>query len=105
MLNFFKKLLGISAKTARPTAKRKPRKSASRPEDFHSSFDPIPVAEVREGNDHKDWGLWEDSVSVIDSQMQPPSAREKQRQQDLQTKPVDEDKMARAFESVRPKKR
>lgn len=104
MLNFFKKLIGISEKPTRPVAKRKTRKSPTRSEDIHSSFDPIPVAEVREGNDHKDWGLWEDSVSVIDSQMQPLSAREKRIQQEMETKPVDEEEMARAFESVRRKK-
>lgn len=105
MLNFFKRLIGKPVKPTRPAPKRKTRKSSTSYDDIHSTFDPIPTAEVSEGNDHKAWGLWEDSVSVIDSQMQPLSAREKRLQQEMEAKPVDEEEMARAFESVRRKKR
>ena len=36
-----------------------------------------PLPEVVEGNEHTDWALWEDSVNVLDSQLQnlTPSAR------------------------------
>ena len=37
----------------------------------------VPVSEVLEGNESTDWALWEDSMAVLDSQMQSltPSAR------------------------------
>jgi len=39
--------------------------------------DEAALPEVVEGNEHTDWALWEDSVMVLDSQMQglTPSAR------------------------------
>ncbi|HEY8708352.1 MAG TPA: hypothetical protein VIM34_10170 [Burkholderiaceae bacterium] len=42
-----------------------------------------PLPEVVEGNEHTDWALWEDSVTVLDSQMQglSPSARIYEREQ------------------------
>jgi hypothetical protein len=39
--------------------------------------DAAALPDVVEGNEHSDWALWEDSVNVLDSQMQglTPSAR------------------------------
>lgn len=39
--------------------------------------EPVALPEVQEGNEQTDWALWEDSVLVMDSQMQglTPSAR------------------------------
>jgi hypothetical protein len=34
-----------------------------------SALDPLPVAEVTEGNLDSDWAMWEDSVSFQDSQI------------------------------------
>ena len=62
--------------------KKAPVKSASRPPGPEATqLPPLPEApslpEVVEGNEHTDWALWEDSVTVLDSQMQglTPSAR------------------------------
>lgn len=76
MFNLFKRSAPAPAKTtAKPAARQvtSPRTEAALP--------PLPeevsLPEVVEGNEHTDWALWEDSMTVLDSQMQglTPSAR------------------------------
>lgn len=72
MFNFFKR----SAPPPVNPATRSPRQSAP-PAAAALAHDPVSVPEVQEGNEHTDWALWEDSVMVLDSQLQglTPSAR------------------------------
>lgn len=73
MFGFFKRSTPASSKAARtPTARAAPA-PARRP----TLAEPAPLPEVVEGNEHSDWALWEDSVLLLDSQMQglTPSAR------------------------------
>ena len=71
MFNFFKR----SAPPPANSATRSPRQSS--PPVAALADDPVSVPEVQEGNEHTDWALWEDSVMVLDSQLQSltPSAR------------------------------
>jgi hypothetical protein len=74
MFDFFKSLVGLTAKPpARPAKRRSKKRASSEPVVAGA----IPAPEVVEGNDHTDWDLWEDSVNALDSQMQSlsPSAR------------------------------
>lgn len=73
MFNFFRRA-PVSKRAANPTVKpAAARRAAPR----HETQGPVPLPEVVEGNEPTDWALWEDSVSVLDSQMQflTPSAR------------------------------
>lgn len=45
-----------------------PRRRRSRDEAVAA---PLAAPEVVEGNSEQDWALWEDSVAMLDSQMQP----------------------------------
>jgi hypothetical protein len=78
MFNPFKK---SSPPPQRPKARAAPRDTGKPAASSASPF-PLPLREpalpeVQEGNDVTDWALWEDSVLVMDSQMQglTPSAR------------------------------
>ena len=59
--------------------------------------DEPPLPEVVEGNEHTDWALWEDSVIVLDSQMQglTPSARIYEREKQTPSEFQDLDPFAR----------
>lgn len=76
MFNLFKRSAPAPAK---PAAKAAPRRASSPGMD--AALPPLPeeasLPEVVEGNEHTDWALWEDSMTVLDSQMQglTPSAR------------------------------
>jgi hypothetical protein len=74
MFDFFKRLFGREPTVQTRTARAKPRKNRAIEQVMPAA---LPVPEVVEGNDHTDWDLWEDSVAVLDSQMQSlsPSAR------------------------------
>lgn len=79
MFNLFKRSAPVPVKSK--------TKAASKPVARHPSNarkdvapplpEAVPLPEVVEGNEHTDWALWEDSVNVLDSQMQglAPSAR------------------------------
>lgn len=56
-----------------------------------------PLPEVVEGNEHTDWALWEDSVNVLDSQMQglTPSAKIYERDKQTPSEYQDLDPFAR----------
>lgn len=76
MFNPFKRPAPAAAK---PAAKPAARQASSPRTD--AALPPLPeeasLPEVVEGNEHTDWALWEDSMTVLDSQMQglTPSAR------------------------------
>jgi hypothetical protein len=76
MFNLFKRSAPAPAKPAAKPAARQP--SSPRTD---AALPPLPeeasLPEVVEGNEHTDWALWEDSMTVLDSQMQglTPSAR------------------------------
>lgn len=55
------------------------------------------LPDVVEGNEHTDWALWEDSVMVMDSQMQglTPSARIYEREKQTQSEFQDIDPFSR----------
>jgi hypothetical protein len=76
MLKFLKGLVMAAPPPARTRARPRPndRGPAANPPRA-ASFAPAPVPEVIEGNDEKDWALWEDSVVALDSQMQPLGGR------------------------------
>lgn len=73
MFQFLKRLVSPEP-TPEPRRKRKTTRSAGSSDPRH---DPAPLPEVKEGNEHSDWELWEDSVVSLDSRMQSvmPSAR------------------------------
>lgn len=75
MFSFFKRSAPEPAKkaVATPTV-RKPAPAAVQSSPLPESHS---VPEVVEGNEQTDWALWEDSMTVLDSQMQglTPSAR------------------------------
>lgn len=81
MFNIFKRSNPVPAKAegkAKAGAKTDGRPVSS---PGQAVVPPLPeeaaLPEVVEGNEHTDWALWEDSVSVLDSQIQglTPSAR------------------------------
>lgn len=81
MFNFFKRPASQSGKaSAKPGPRQAPPPRTNAPDLPQEPSLP----EVVEGNEPTDWALWEDSVNVLDSQMQglTPSARiyEKDRQ-------------------------
>jgi hypothetical protein len=52
-----------------PAVKPKPRRKA-KPQATVPMLPPEPsTLEVREGSEHADWALWEDSVAMMDSQL------------------------------------
>jgi hypothetical protein len=74
MLKFLKALVAPTPapapiRTRAPV--RRPAARLSRP----APLGPAAVPEITEGNDEKDWALWEDSVVAMDSQMQPLGGR------------------------------
>lgn len=68
MFNFFKRSAVSGAKPASKPASKPGKPPASAPPQLLA--EPVPIPEVVEGNEHTDWALWEDSVAVLDSQMQ-----------------------------------
>lgn len=80
MVNFFKRsdpgpCVSVVARTLKePASDTGERRRSPRP---------LPNPEVVEGNDSSDWALWEESVSLQDSQMPiaspPPTQNQKQR--------------------------
>ena len=94
MFNFFKR---SSPKPVKARAKPATRQT-SRPKDVPpSSSEDLSLPEVIEGNDHTDWAMWEDSVMVLDSQMQglTPSARIYERDKQTSSEFQDIDPFAR----------
>lgn len=85
MFNIFKR---SSPPPVQPSA-GPPRRASSSPPAAAAALvhEPVCAPEVQEGNDHSDWALWEDSVMVLDSQMQSltPSARIYERDKDRPT--------------------
>lgn len=77
MFKFFKRSAPApardQAKTVAKPAARQPTSNNVAP----LLHEEVTQPEVVEGNEHTDWALWEDSVTVLDSQMQglTPSAR------------------------------
>ena len=100
MFNFFKR---SAAPASKPVTPRKPRKPAPAPSANPALADPVPVPEVLEGNEQTDWALWEDSMTVLDSQMQSltPSARIYEREKEKPSEYQDID----AFAGVHRKSR
>ena len=73
MFKLLKRLLVHSAPQPAPRTPRKPSARRVRPRD--ETVDAAPAApDVVEGNSEQDWALWEDSVAMLDSQMQPLAA-------------------------------
>lgn len=67
MFKFFKRFAAPAAKAVTPIARRKAAPPASA---GPVMAEPVPVPEVVEGNEPTDWALWEDSMTIMDSQMQ-----------------------------------
>ena len=93
MFKLFKRSVPAAAKAgSKPAPKPASRQAASLEQE-----PPLPeesaLPEVVEGNEHTDWALWEDSVSVMDSQMQglTPAARiyERDKQTPSQLQDID----------------
>lgn len=75
MFNLFKRSAPVPAKAvAKPAARQTP---SPKKEVLPPLPEEVPLPEVVEGNEHTDWALWEDSMTVLDSQMQDltPAAR------------------------------
>lgn len=53
------------ASTNSGTAKR----NSPKPKPLADPLSPLPVPEVKEGNEESDWSMWEDSVAFQDSKM------------------------------------
>ena len=80
MFNLFKRSPPAPLKSAVKSAPRRDAPKAvlpTPPEQPHAALPEASLPEVQEGNEHTDWALWEDSVNVLDSQMQglTPSAK------------------------------
>jgi hypothetical protein len=77
MFNIFKRAAPAPQHAAPQPSKPAPSARAAPPAPATQLPDPGPMLEVQEGNEQTDWALWEDSVLVMDSQMQglTPSAR------------------------------
>lgn len=79
MFKLFKRSPPAASKPAAkaPDSAREARRQSSWTADRQDFSDTVPVSEVLEGNESTDWALWEDSMAVLDSQMQSltPSAR------------------------------
>lgn len=78
MFNLFKKKRPAPEKPTKAATRHEPAKAtASLPRPLPLPLQQAALSEVQEGNDVSDWALWEDSVNVLDSQMQglTPSAR------------------------------
>jgi hypothetical protein len=90
MFNIFKR---SAANAAKPAVKPASRKSTPAATAAPVLAEPVPVPEVVEGNDHSDWALWEDSMTILDSQIQSltPSARiyEKEKQTPSELQDID----------------
>lgn len=88
MFKFFNRSEPVQPKAKRKPPTQQPKVSRAVPVPVLPEKPPLP--EVVEGNEHTDWALWEDSVMVMDSQMQglSPSAkiyeREKQTPSEFQ---------------------
>ena len=95
MFNPFKRSVPVPAKAVVKPVKR----PASPPTTIAAPPlpDEPPLPEVVEGNEHTDWALWEDSVNVLDSQMQglTPSARIYERDKQTPSEYQDLDPFAR----------
>ena len=73
MFNLFKRSPPAPLKSAVKSAPRRDAPKAvlpTPPEQPHAALPEASLPEVQEGNEHTDWALWEDSVNVLDSQMQ-----------------------------------
>lgn len=94
MFNFFKR---SDPKPAKASAKPAPNRNAAPREDPQGLPESLSLPEVVEGNEHTDWALWEDSVTVLDSQMQSltPSARIYERDKQTPSEFQDIDPFAR----------
>jgi hypothetical protein len=99
MFNFFKRSAPVPDKAgAKATARPAGRHSANPGKDAAPPLpDEAPLPEVVEGNESTDWALWEDSVMVLDSQMQDltPSARIYERDKQTPSEYQDLDPFAR----------
>ena len=97
MFGFFKRPSPAPAKAAAKApanpAPRQARSSTRGP----LLVEPPPVPQVVEGNEQTDWALWEDSVMLLDSQMQglTPSARIYGREKEAPSEYQDVDPFAR----------
>lgn len=97
MFGFFKRSPPAPAKRAgKDSGKGAPRQART------STRGPLPLApaplpQVVEGNEQTDWALWEDSVMLLDSQMQSltPSARIYAREKEAPSEYQDVDPFAK----------
>lgn len=82
MFKFFKRQPSSPTSPVPPKPVVSRRRDASGPKPAFEETQPVP--HVLEGNEQTDWALWEDSMMIMDSQMQSltPSARiyERERQ-------------------------
>ena len=103
MFNIFKR----SAPEPKPAAKTKAKPVSGRIPTTRRAAAPLPdvaaLPEVVEGNEHTDWALWEDSVNVLDSQMQglTPSARIYERDKQTPSQYQDLDPFSRVSKKSR----
>lgn len=51
------------AETAKPSTKRKVPERSAQPLSWEDQFAPIPKSDAVEGNDDRDWTLWDDSAA------------------------------------------
>lgn len=94
MFNFFKR---SAPSPAKPAARPAPLPPSPSPADGPLLPENVALPEVVEGNEHSDWALWEDSVMVLDSQMQglTPSARIYEREKETPSEYQDIDPFAK----------
>ena len=67
MFEFLKRLVSPEPT---PAPRRRKKSSMRKSGPAEAGHDPAPLPEVKEGNEHSDWELWEDSVVSLDSRMQ-----------------------------------
>ena len=70
MFNPFKRSAPPPAPKAASAPARRPVPPPARRDPPPMPEAAAPLPDVVEGNEHSDWALWEDSVNVLDSQMQ-----------------------------------
>ncbi|MFC5496237.1 hypothetical protein ACFPOE_01705 [Caenimonas terrae] len=100
MFNPFKR----SAPAAKPATRSTARPGApARKEEPPALPEEASLPDVVEGNEHTDWALWEDSLNVLDSQMQglTPSARIYERDKQTPSEFQDLDPFARVGKKSR----
>jgi hypothetical protein len=99
LFEFFRHLFSRSRSPSKQGSEDEPHSERKWLPDFLA--DPLASTDVVEGNSETDWALWEDSVTMLDSQMQALQSRSSSSDNFPRTTPGDMD----AFSAVRKRDR